>query len=186
MTRFSVLTYNIGKYEVIHEIPKEAINPNVEYIYVTDDHNIKSHTWKVVYVDDLQGSIFDKCYQIRFNPFRYVRNNIVMRIDGSMPITSDVTPIINAFVEGNYDAAVMIHPWRSTMLPEYQVWCAARGYPVDQANKCLGFMYNKLQYDAVNYKGLYQGNFVIQRNDDFNNAWNLTTYDILKHLATEW
>ena len=184
MKKYSVLTYNISGYEIIHEIPKEVINPEIEYIYVTDDHNIKSDTWTVVYADDLTGSVFDKCYQIRFFPFKYVNTDIVMRIDGSMSLTKDVMPLFCDFEKGHYDAAVMIHPGRNTMVPEYEVWCQLRGYSIDQANKCLNFMFNTWQYDVYNYKGLYQGNFVIQRNDSFSNAWNLETYDVLKSLAT--
>lgn len=185
MKKYSVLTYNLGGYEIIHEIPKEAINPEIEYIYVTDDHNIKSDTWTIVYVDDLTGSVFDKCYQIRFFPFKYVNTDIVMRVDGSMSITNDVMWLFDSFEKFGYDAAVMIHPGRNTMVPEYAAWCNIRGYSPDQAMKCLNFLFGKLQYDVNNYKGLYQGNFTIQRNDNFNNAWNLETYDILKHLATE-
>ena len=182
--KYSVLTYNINGYEIIHNIPKECMNPEIEYIYVTDDHSITSDTWNVVYADDLTGSTFDKCYQIRFNPFNYVHTDIVMRIDGSMGITRDVMPIFEYFVNGNYDAAVMPHPTRTTMYPEYCAWVQQRGYPVDQANKCINF-FAANDYDAMNYRGLYQYNFMIQRNDGFNNAWNEMTYKILKALATE-
>ena len=182
--RFSVLTYNINGYEIIHNIPKECMNPEIEYVYVTDDHSITSDTWNVVYADDLTGSTFDKCYQIRFNPFNYVHTDIVMRIDGSMGITRDVMPIFEYFVNGNYDAAVMPHPTRNTMYPEYVAWCQQRGYSPDQANKCLNFM-SANNYDVMNYKGLYQFNFMIQRNDAFNNNWNHMTYEILQKLATE-
>ena len=184
MIKYSVLTYNIAGYEVIHNIPKECMNPEIEYVYVTDDHSITSDTWNVVYADDLTGSTFDKCYQIRFNPFNYVHTDIVMRIDGSMGITRDVMPIFEYFVNGNYDAAVMIHPTRNTMYPEYVAWVNQRGYSADQANKCMN-MFVANDYDPMNYKGLYQYNFMIQRNDSFNLAWNEMTYKILKALATE-
>lgn len=182
MKRYSVLTYNLNGYEVMHEIAPEAINDEIEYIYVTDDHSITSSTWTVVYADDLTGSTFDKCYQIRFNPFKYVNTNTVMRIDGSMGIVADVMPIFEYFDQYGYDAAVMPHPTRMTMYPEYVAWCNQRDYPVEQANKCLTFMASN-GYDVNNYKGLYQYNFMIQRNDAFNNNWNAITYDVLKRLA---
>ena len=40
-------------------------------------------------------------------------------------------------------------------------------------------------YDVVNYKGLFQYNFCIQRNNDIINSLNKETYDVLKGLATE-
>ena len=58
MKKYSVLTFNVGGYEIIHEITKEAINQEIEYIYVTDDETIKSDTWTVVYEHNLQGSMY--------------------------------------------------------------------------------------------------------------------------------
>lgn len=185
--KYSVLTYNINGYEIIHNIDEELFNEmkeDVEFIYVTDDHSITSDTWTVVYDDSLTGSTFDKCYQIRFNPFKYVHTDTVMRIDGSMGITRNIIPIFEYFDKYDYDAAVMIHPTRNTMYPEYVAWCRQRNYPVEQADKCMRF-FAANDYDAMNYRGLYQGNFVIQRNDGFNNAWNEMNYKILKALATE-
>lgn len=181
--RYSVLTYNINGYEIIHNIPNECMNPEIEYIYVTDDHSITSDTWTVVYADDLTGSTFDKCYQIRFNPFKYVHTDTVMRIDGSMGIVNDVMPIFQLFDKGQYEASVMIHPTRQNMYDEYVAWCQQRFYPVEQANKCLNFMISN-GYDIKGYKGLYQFNFMIQRKGNFNDEWNKTTYDVLKNLAT--
>ena len=37
--KYSVLTYNVGGYEKIHEIKEKS--PNAEYIYVTDDPTLK-------------------------------------------------------------------------------------------------------------------------------------------------
>ena len=182
--KYTVLTYNLNGYEIIHNIPKECMNDEIEYIYVTDDDSITSDSWTVVYEHSLTGSTFDRTYQIRFNPFKYAHTDTVMRIDGSMGITRDVMPIFEYFDKGNYDAAVMIHPTRCTMYPEYCAWVQQRGYPAEQANKCLNFMAAN-DYDVMNYKGLYQYNFMIQRNDSFNNNWNNMTYEILQKLATE-
>jgi hypothetical protein len=43
-------------------------------------------------------------------------------------------------------------------------------------------MYN---YEAKEYKGLYQTNFMIQRNDKMNLNWNRLAYATLKYLAPE-
>lgn len=184
MIKYSVLTYNIAGYEVIHNIPEECMNPEIEYIYVTDDHSITSNTWTVVYADDLTGTTFDKCYQIRFNPFKYVHTDIVMRIDGSMAINKDVMPLFQRFEEGDYDCAMMIHPTRDNMYDEYVAWCQTRNYPTSQAEKCLNFMQQN-GYDVRERKGLFQYNFAIQRNIPIVNASNAETYNVLKMLATE-
>lgn len=181
--RYSVLSYCIGNYEIIHEIPRECMNDEIEYIFVTDNHSLTSDTWTVKYVDDLTGSTFDKCYQIRFNPFNYVNTDTVMRIDGSMGIIRDLMPIFEMFDKENYDAAVMIHPTRNTLYTEYCAWVQQRGFDVENANDSLNFFNNK-GYDVENYKGLYQGNFVIQRRNNFCTDWNGVTYSIMKCIPS--
>lgn len=182
--RYTVLTYNIAGYEILHEIPQSAMNESIDYIYVTDDHSITSSTWTVVYADDLTGSTFDKCYQVRFNPFKYTDNDIVMRIDGSMAIAKDVMPLFKFFESGDYDCAMMIHPTRATMYDEYKAWVEKRGYPIEQANRSLTFMAQN-GYDVKNYKGLFQYNFAIQRNNEINNRLNNETYKVLKMNSPE-
>ena len=180
--RYSVLTYNINGYEILHEVPEGCRNPEIDFVYVTDDRTITSTTWNVVYVD-LSGSTFDKTYQIRFSPFDYCHTDIVMRIDGSMAINKDLMPLFEAFDDGGYDCAMMIHPTRNTMYDEYVAWVRQRQYPVEQANKCLSFMASN-GYDVKGYKGLFQYNFCIQRNNEINNRLNAETYQVLKMLTT--
>ena len=43
MEKYSVLTYIIGDYEIVHEVKEKS--PNAEYILVTDNPNIKSDTF---------------------------------------------------------------------------------------------------------------------------------------------
>lgn len=182
--KYSVLTYNIDGYEIIHEIPEQYINQEIEFVYVTNDPSITSDTWTVVLDDTLTGTTFDKCYQIRFNPFKYTHTDIVMRIDGSMEINKDLMPMFKAFEEGDFDCAMIIHPSRNTMYEEYRTWCGMRNYPKEQAEKCLNFMAAN-GYDVFRYKGLFQYNFCIQRKNEINMRLNAETYDVLKMLATE-
>lgn len=160
------------------------MNDEIEYVYVTDNDSITSDTWNVVYENSLTGSVFDRAYQIRFNPFKYVHTDVVMRIDGSMAINKDVMPLFKAFEASGADCSMMPHPTRMTMYEEYVAWVSQRGYPKEQAEKCLNFMKSN-GYDVFNYRGLFQYNFCIQRNNEINNRLNTETYDVLKMLATE-
>lgn len=183
MADYSILTYNIGGYEVLHEV--ECKSERAEYIYVTDDRSITSSTWTVVYVDNPHpNDPFWLCYQIRFNPFKYVNTDIVLRIDGSMRIVGDTDRLIDAFNKGGYDIALTPHPTRQTMLEEYTAWVRTRGYDANQANRILSF-FNALGWHPQNDKGLYQYNFMIQRNNAINNELNDKTLYFLRLLKKE-
>ena len=46
MKKYSILTFNFGNYEVFRE--PEAVDENCEYVYVTDNSNLKSNIWKII------------------------------------------------------------------------------------------------------------------------------------------
>lgn len=182
--KYTVLTYNIGGYELMKEI--EYKSPNAEYLYITDDRSLTSSTWEMVYVDNPHPEDnFDLCYILRFFPFDFVNTDIVLRVDGSMSIDGDTDEIIKVFNEGNYDTALCIHPVRRTIYDELLVWCQYRGYPVEQANKVLSFMANYEGYDVKNYQGLFQYNFQIQRKNKVNLDLNEMIHSLLRYLADD-
>lgn len=180
--RYSVLTYNINNYEVVHEV--EQIDPEAEYIFVTDDKNLKSDTWTIIYDPDLEGmSVFDKCYSIRFNCFKYCNTDICIRIDGSMGLLLSLKPLINIFEEGKYDACLMPHPLRDNIQEEYDVWIQYRNYDRKQADRCISAMSAK-GYN-FRYKGLFQCGFVIQRRNETTRKIDEMTLGMLKELGTD-
>ena len=183
--RYTVLTYIINNYEIIHPIKEKS--DRARYILVTDDPNLKdeSGSWEVVYDDTLSGSTFDKCYQIRFNPFKYTDDYIVLRIDGSVGINANLDPLIDRFLKDDYDLSLMFHPTRNTQYDEYAAWVQTRGYDLDQANAVLGFMQMAEGFPAKDYKGLAQMCYEIQKNNRLNNDLNRMTYTFLKYLGNQ-
>lgn len=180
--RYTVLTYIFCGYENVLEI--EEKDPNAEYILITDDKNLKSDTWCVIYDPKLEGlSPFDKCYEVRWHPFRYAMTDIVLRIDGSIKVKKSLAPIIDEFERGNYDRCFLIHPKRNRIDVEYDVWTQTRGYSREQANKCIDMM-RRLGYD-FNNKGLVQGNFEIIRKTADNLNMNDLIFDFHKYLGTD-
>lgn len=178
--KYTVLTYIFNNYEFVHEV--ENVDPEAEYVLVTDDPHLKSRTWKVIYDVSLNKlSPFDKCYQVRFHPFKYAHTDVVIRVDGSMGIKKPLTPIYEDFIAGGYDRCLMVHPQRNVMKKEYDVWVKTRKYPQKQADKCLSFM-ERMGYD-LNYKGLYQGCFEIVRKCDINDSINDIVFDFLRYLG---
>ena len=182
MTRYTVLTYIINDYENVIEIQEK--DSEAEYILVTDNPNLTSDTWNVIYDASLENlSVFDKCYKIRFFPFNYCKSDICLRIDGNVKIKRNLKPLIDEFDKENYDLSVMIHPERNKISDEYFIWYQYRHYPMNQVKKCLDFMYS-LGYN-FDYKGLYQGTFVIQRKNKINGDINRLTYSFLKYLGED-
>lgn len=168
MKRYTVLTYIFNGYEKVHEIKEK--DPEADYVLVTDDPGLKSETWRVVY-DPMRGlSPFGKCYTVRFHPFRFVHTPIVVRIDGSIELRKSLKVIVDEFESGRYDRCCMIHPHRNLLRNEYDVWIRTRGYPAQQAAKCLAMM-ERMGYD-LQTKGLIQGCFEIVRDNEVNNQLN--------------
>lgn len=184
---YTVITYNFGNYEIMHNIKKdvyETTKDRVEYLYITDNKELTSSTWTMVYVEPYDGDVFVPCYKVRFNVFDYAHSDIVIRIDGSMEIVRDLQPIVDYFNNYNYDLGVIIHPTRNTMYEEYVAWVNQRGMKPESGNNVLCYMADN-GYDVMNYRGLYQFNFMIHRRTDFNLAFMNVTYDTLVKLAID-
>lgn len=181
--KYTVLSYNINSYEIIHPVLEKS--DRARYIMVTDDPNLtdQSGSWEIVVDDKLSGSTFDKCYQIRFNPFKYTDDDIVLRIDGSVGIEKNLDLLIDKFIDGGYDLSLMFHPTRNTLYDEYVAWVQGRQYSADQANAVLGFLQQGEGYPVKEFKGLAQMCYEIQKNDRLNNDLNRMTYTFLKYLG---
>lgn len=182
-THFTVLSYNINNYEIVHPVKEKS--ERARYIMVTDDPTLTdpSGTWEIVVDDTLTGSSFDKCYQIRFNPFKYTDDNIVLRIDGSVGVEKNLDPLIDRFIKEDADLSIMIHPTRNTQYDEYLAWVQTRGYDTQQANQVLSYMQLGEGFPVKDYKGMAQMCYFLQRRSRLNNDLNRLTYAILKYLG---
>jgi hypothetical protein len=128
--KYSILCYIINNYEKVHEILEK--DPNCEYLLITDNPNLTSITWNVIYDASLNGlSTFDKCYSIRFNLFKYATTDICIYIDANIHIKKSLYPLIKKMNDGYYDMCLMPHPLNSTFLPEYKNWINWRNYSIE-------------------------------------------------------
>ena len=181
MKRYSVLSFIVNNYEAVKEI--EELDPEAEYILVTDDPNLTSSTWQVIYDNTLEGTPFDKCLSISYNSFNYCSTDICIRIDGSIQIKHSLKPLIDKFLEKDYDICLMPHPNRETFNDEYDAWISMRGYNPSQADKCLEY-YKNHNYD-LNYKGLLQTGLSIVKNTKLNKQIDQETLSLLKELGED-
>ena len=180
--KYTVLCYIINKYEIVHEVLEK--DPDAEYLLITDDPDLKSETWQVIYDKDLEGlSTFDKCYAIRFNLFKYATSDICIYIDANIQVKKPLNILIDTMDQGDYDMCMMPHPLNSTFVPEYKNWISWRKYPPECAKKFFQLL-KDTGYD-LNYKSLFQGCFKIMRRGKLNSDFERMTLAFLKYLGTE-
>lgn len=166
MQNYTVLTYIIGDYETVHEIEFDpATTPHVEYLLITDNKNLKSNTWKVIYdeslVDDSLES-FDRVFSIRYNLFKYASHDICIRIDGSIGIIKPLDEMIQTFINGEYDGCFNIHPGRDNIIEECFAWTMMREFSPYEALYQIKYIKDALNYN-FNTKGLIEQNITISR-----------------------
>ena len=175
--RYTVLTYNFGKYEIMRELGYKQ--ENVEYIYVTDDKDLKSDTWTIVYDDSLDGlSPFEKVLKVRKNPFKYCHTKTCVRIDASIEVKGSLDKIVDEFDCGDYDLGMMVHPGRSLIPEEYDEWIRFRNSDPSE-KEYVEAKLKELGYD-LSIKGLYETGMMVMRdnvywkyiNDEFQNTFN--------------
>lgn len=180
--KYSILTFIIGKgYEKVHEIINKQ--DDIEYILITDDNELKSNTWKVIYDKDLLffKTPFERCFRIRYNVFKYCSTDICVTIDGSMHVKGSLDKLIDKFNNGNYDICLMPHPIWNDFYTEYNAWMQMRNYPYEQAKRAITFFENK-KYD-FSYKGLFQLCFSIKRRSEFTDKLDKITFEHLLELS---
>ena len=180
--KYTVLSFIIGKdYELLHEVQ----NPrdDVEYLMVTDDPDLKSKTWKVIYDKDLLKlkTPFERCFAVRYNVFKYCSTDICVTIDGSIEVSGSLDVLIDKFNAGSYDFCLMPHPLWPDFQSEYAAWIKMRKYPIENTMRFADFL-QKSRYDT-SYKGLFQLCFSVKRKCKVVDAADAMTMATLKWLS---
>ena len=182
MYKYSVLMYNFNNYEIMRE-PRE-IDPECEYIYVTDNPDLQKQTkvWKIVVDKDLENlpSPFDKVFYARYNSFKYCSTDTCIELDGSIQIYKSLNQLYQDFTNSGAEQGLIVHPLRFSIPREYEIWKQIRNYPAEQAEKCMKSM-EAMGYD-LNYKGLYEMTVRIVKNTPNNKLLNESCYELLKKM----
>ena len=180
--KYSILTFIFGRYEKVREVTK--IDPNAEYILVTDDKDLKSDSWNIIYDERLDNmSIIDKCYYVRYHPFEYCNTDLCFRIDGSIAIINTLDTIVDDFIASESDIMVMLNPVHNHLHSDYEQWVQTRNYPQESADKAMQLLY-KLGYDS-SYRGYYQIGLSLEKHNKLTEDLDRITYSILKYLGDE-
>lgn len=177
--QYSVLTYIIGDYEIVHEILEK--DPDAEYLLVTDNPELRSDTWTVVYDPSLVNdrySNWERVWRVRYNPFKYCTTDFCVRVDGSIRISRPLRVFVDELIAGGFDIGLVIHPARINFLEEYGVWIEMRNYPrADAERAIINMKYDGYDFD---YKGMFELTMSVHRNTELNKRICDETFEYLK------
>ena len=105
MLKYTIISYNFNGYDKLRE---PLINSNnADYIYITD-HFLKSTHWRTGIDKNLvnKNPIYSS-YYVRYHPFEYTKNDIVVVVDSSIQIKDSLDDIVQDFIDSNSDISVM-------------------------------------------------------------------------------
>lgn len=130
--KYAVITYIFGKNKEI--LRKPLVKDDIEYICVTDQKDLKSSDWKIIY-DEMPEvkCVRDKMVYVKYNPFKYTDADRICVIDGTLEITKSLIPLFEQ-VKDN-DLLVKLHPERDNLFIELGTWIKTRGMPSDSLQK---------------------------------------------------
>lgn len=130
----SVLTYSFGKNTDSLREPL-VIDPDTEYICVTDNTELKSDVWHFVYQDFSElNTDRDKFASVKFNPFAYISTNRVCVIDSTLEIKYSPKELFDLLNQS--DMIFKKHPIRNSLGEELPVWFS-RGLSAESFYKFL-------------------------------------------------
>lgn len=116
----AVITYIFGKNKELLREPK-YVSQNIEYICVTDQKNLSSKCWKIVY-DSMPNvkSLRDKFVYVKFNPFKYTNADKICVIDSSLEIKENLMPLFDEL--DSVQCIFKKHSIRKNLNAELPVW----------------------------------------------------------------
>lgn len=187
MHKYTILTLIFNNYEPIRD--PLVIDPNAEYVCVTDDPNLKSDIWKVIYepkydTDKLTG--MQKSFMTKYTLFDYVSSDseYVIQIDGALEITNSLNELIDYYADNNFDLGVALHPVRNDWIDEYVTWMMTRNLNFKYLIAFLRYLFNHPLPDLnINNCGLIETTCKIYKNCDIVKNFVKDIYDGLNEEA---
>lgn len=93
--KYTVITAIFGDYECLHD--NQFTRDDFEYICVTDNPNLKSRLWKIIYMPksiDPSWSPRKKTYYVRYHLFEFCDTQHAIWIDGSVALGDITIPLL--------------------------------------------------------------------------------------------
>ena len=178
--KYSILSFCFGNYDLCRE-PIEKSN-DCEYIFVTDNKNLQSDIWKIVYTEKFKNfSPVYASFYVRYHPWEFVNTDVVMIIDASIQLKENTDNLIKSFTENNYDACFTMCSYFSGTIADGINYWKNNSYKFDKTsiNKFNLFANH---YGMLNYKGIIEATFRIVKKSPIIEELNWVTWETCKFL----
>ena len=166
--KYSLITVNFGRYDCVWE--PEEIDPNCEYVYVTDDPSVTSDVYKVVVLDRFRDkSNLYKAFYVRYHIEEFVHCKTCVWIDGSIRLHKSLAPIVAEFLRSGADMCCPVYYVTGSTCRFVKKWYSTykknpkRAIPDLSFQKAMRYVNKHLSYT---YKGHAEANFQILKLDN--------------------
>lgn len=158
-----VYTINVGNYESVKE--PLFIDPTVEYVLFTDNKDLKSDHWKIIYLNEKLSDLRRTSRLAKILAHKYLpEHDVSVYIDSSLEIkTPDVRKMVYECMEGQ-DIALYKHYKRDCVYDEINFVMNSKDRVVANKELCLKVL---KKYEEINYprgNGLFENAFIFRRN----------------------
>lgn len=158
----AVITYIFGHNQEILKEPQK-IDGYTDYICITNQTNLKSKHWKIIYDEIPQTNISrDKVVYVKFNPFKYTTAKNICIIDGTIEIKAPLYDLFQPLSE--YDILVKKHTERNCIADELIAWKKLRNLKTSFIEK-FKILADTLNVNLSN-EFLIEGNIIVIKNND--------------------
>ena len=167
MKKEKIVVYTVitGNWDDLIEIDADVLDKNIDYICFTNNKNLKSNTWKIVYIEDqnLSNHLLSRKIKILGHPL-LENYDILVYIDGSVEIKEKISQFIKKECElDKYSFVAFKHSIRKSVYEEANACVEYKKDCKEVIEKQLSF-YKKEKFP--DNSGLYElGIFVRRQND---------------------
>jgi hypothetical protein len=149
----------IGRYDTLKT--PTVVTKGWEYICFTDDKNLTSDFWKIVYVDPSGHNRIRFSREIKIKYFDYIEADLSIWVDGSFIVNTNLNEFVKEYHKGNI--SISKHPHRDNVHDE-ALACIEQGKDQDRV-----IIDQIARYDKAGYKddnNLAESGVIIRKHCD--------------------
>ena len=129
MNKYAVITFMFSNYDLLRE--PLIIDENIDYYCLTDDKNLKSEHWNIIYLNKFDTNNLtgvQKTYMTKYSFYQYIPTHYeyFICIDASIEIKDKISKILDYYNINNIDIGIAVHPFRNRYIDEYNEWIRNR------------------------------------------------------------